>query len=88
MICRSDESALIEALATGHLAGAAIDVAREEPLPAGNRLWDAPNLLISPHSSTSQDRYFEMIFELFVDNLSRYVAGQPLRNLVDLTSGY
>jgi phosphoglycerate dehydrogenase-like enzyme len=83
-----DENALIEALASGHLAGAAIDVAREEPLPAGNRLWDAPNLLISPHSSTSQDRYFEMIFELFVDNMSRYVAGQPLRNLVDLTSGY
>jgi phosphoglycerate dehydrogenase-like enzyme len=83
-----DENALIEALASGHVAGAATDVAREEPLPAGNRLWDAPNLLISPHSSTSQDRYFEMIFELFVDNMSRYVGGQPLRNRVDLTSGY
>jgi len=83
-----DENALGDALRTGHLAGAATDVAREEPLPADNPLWEVPNLLISPHSSTSQDRYFEMIFELFVDNVSRYVSGQPLRNQVDLSSGY
>ena len=56
--------------------------------PADNPLWELPNLLMSPHSSTSQDRYFEMIFELFVDNLGRYVSGQPLRNQVDLSSGY
>jgi phosphoglycerate dehydrogenase-like enzyme len=83
-----DEPALIEALTSGRLAGAALDVAREEPLPPESPLWDVPNLLLSPHSSPSQDRYFEMVFELFVDNLGRYVSGQPLRNVVDLTSGY
>ena len=83
-----DEPALIEALEAGRLAGAALDVARDEPLPPGSSLWDVPNLLISPHSSPSQDRYFEMVFELFVDNLGRYVSGQPLRNVVDLKSGY
>ncbi len=83
-----DEEALGDALRSGHLAGAALDVAREEPLPADSPLWELPKLLLSPHSSTSQDRYFEMIFELFVDNLGRYVSGQPLRNLVDLSSGY
>ena len=83
-----DESALGAALRSGHLAGAALDVARAEPLPADSPLWEIPNLLLSPHSSTSQDRYFEMIFELFVDNLTRYISGQPLRNLVDLNSGY
>jgi phosphoglycerate dehydrogenase-like enzyme len=83
-----DEAALSEALADGRLAGAALDVAREEPLPPHNPLWDAPNLLLSPHSSPSQDRYFEMVYELFVDNLGRYVSGEPLRNVVDLESGY
>jgi phosphoglycerate dehydrogenase-like enzyme len=83
-----DEAALIDALTAGRLAGAALDVAHEEPLPPDSPLWDAANVLLSPHSSPSQDRYFEMVFELFVDNLGRYVSGQPLRNVVDLKSGY
>ncbi len=83
-----DETALLEALAGGRLAGAALDVARQEPLPPDSPLWDTPHLQLSPHSSASQDRYFEMCYELFVDNLGRYVGGQPLRNVVDLGAGY
>jgi phosphoglycerate dehydrogenase-like enzyme len=83
-----DEPALIEALERGHLRAAAIDVAREEPLPAESPLWTAPNLLFSPHSSPSQDRYFDMVFDLFLDNLARYVAGEELRNVIDLSAGY
>jgi len=83
-----DESALIDALYAGHLRAAAIDVAREEPLPPESALWDAPNLAISPHSSASADRYLERVGELFYDNLARFVSGRELRNVVDLTHGY
>jgi phosphoglycerate dehydrogenase-like enzyme len=83
-----DEAALIDALASGHLRAAAIDVAREEPLPADSPLFDAPNLAISPHSSASADRYLERVVDLFADNLCRYARGEPLRNVVDLSGGY
>jgi phosphoglycerate dehydrogenase-like enzyme len=83
-----DEPALIAALESGQLRAVATDVAREEPLPADNPLWDAPNLIVAPHSSASQDRYFDMVFDLFVDNLASYVAGEPLRNVIDLSKGY
>ena len=49
---------------------------------------DAPNLLFSPHSSASQDRYFDMVFDIFIENLGQYVAGEPLRNVIDLSKGY
>jgi phosphoglycerate dehydrogenase-like enzyme len=49
---------------------------------------DAPNLAISPHSSASADRYLERVVDLFADNLGRFVRGEPLRNVVDLTGGY
>ncbi len=83
-----DEAALMEALRTEHLRAAAIDVTRQEPLPTGSPLWDTPNLAISPHSSASSDRYLERVAELFYDNLTRYVAGQDLVNVVDLAGGY
>jgi phosphoglycerate dehydrogenase-like enzyme len=83
-----DEPALIAALESGHLRAAATDVARREPLPPDDPLWVAPHLMISPHSSASQDRYFDMVFDLFVDNLGRYVAGKALRNVIDLAAGY
>jgi phosphoglycerate dehydrogenase-like enzyme len=83
-----DEAALIDALARGHLRGAAIDVARVEPLPADDPLWDAPNLLISPHSSTSGEGYAERAFELFCTNFERLVRGEALVNVIDLTDGY
>jgi phosphoglycerate dehydrogenase-like enzyme len=77
-----DETALLNALRSGHLGGAVLDVTREEPLPADSPLWDAPNLRLSPHSSASLDHYLEAVFELFADNLGRYLRGEPLRNLV------
>jgi phosphoglycerate dehydrogenase-like enzyme len=81
------EPALIEALQTGHLAGAAIDVASVEPLPPESPLWAAPNLLISPHSATAPAKFWSNLHELFRDNVSRYLQGEPLRNEVDARVG-
>jgi phosphoglycerate dehydrogenase-like enzyme len=83
-----DEGALIDALERGHLRAAAIDVARAEPLPADDPLWSAPNLLVSPHSSTSGEGYAERAFDLFCRNFERFVRDEPLENVVDLTVGY
>jgi phosphoglycerate dehydrogenase-like enzyme len=83
-----DEAALIDALERGHLRAAAIDVARAEPLPPHDPLWSAPNLLISPHSSTSSEGYADRAFDLFCRNFARFVRGEPLENVVDLTHGY
>ncbi|HEY6623273.1 MAG TPA: D-2-hydroxyacid dehydrogenase [Acidimicrobiales bacterium] len=83
-----DEPALIAALESGHLRAAAIDVARHEPLPPEDPLWEAPNLSISPHSSTSMEGYMERTFDVFFDNLERYVHGRPLENVVDISGGY
>ena len=83
-----DEATLIDALASGHLRAAAIDVARAEPLPPTDPLWSAPNLLISPHSSTSSEGYAERAFELLHENLGRMLRGEPLVNEIDLTDGY
>jgi phosphoglycerate dehydrogenase-like enzyme len=79
-----DEAALVEALASGHLAAAALDVFEKEPLPADSPLWDVPNLYVSAHSSVSVDRYIDDVFDLFEENVARYVAGEPLRNVVDM----
>lgn len=83
-----DEPALIEALRSGHLSGAATDVARTEPLPADDPLWDAPNLLISPHNSARGEGYGRRAFALLLQNLQRYVTGRPLLNVVDLSTRY
>jgi phosphoglycerate dehydrogenase-like enzyme len=83
-----DEGALLDALRRGHLGAAVLDVTREEPLPADSPLWDAPNLLLSPHSSASLDRYVESLFDLFVENLGRYLRGEPLGNVVELPPGF
>jgi phosphoglycerate dehydrogenase-like enzyme len=83
-----DEPALIDALTSGQLRAAALDVASVEPLPASSPLWDAPNLYLSPHCSASPAALFVNLHELFRDNLARYLAGEPLRNEVDLARGY
>jgi phosphoglycerate dehydrogenase-like enzyme len=83
-----DEAALVDALARGHLRGAALDVASVEPLPPDRALWDAPNLYLSPHCSAAPAALFVSLHRLFRDNLERYLAGEPLRNEVDLTRGY
>jgi phosphoglycerate dehydrogenase-like enzyme len=79
-----DERALADALRSGQLGAAALDVFDAEPLPPDSPLWDAPNLYASAHSSVSVDRYIDDVFDLFEENLQRYVAGRPLRNAVDM----
>lgn len=84
-----DEPALIAALQSGHLAGAALDVTAVEPLPADSPLWQMENVIISPHTSgRSPEANADRRTAIFCDNLRRYLAGQPLVNLVDLQAGY
>jgi phosphoglycerate dehydrogenase-like enzyme len=83
-----DEAALVEALRTGRIAGAALDVFEREPLPADSPLWSAENLLITPHTAGLTDKLWHRHYELFSDNLRRYVARQPLCFVVDKQKGY
>ncbi|GAB2571389.1 D-2-hydroxyacid dehydrogenase [Microlunatus antarcticus] len=83
-----DEAALIEALTSGHLGGAALDVFEVEPLPASSPLWDLPNVIVSPHSASTLVSENAALVDLFVDNLRRYLDGRPLRNTYDATKGY
>jgi phosphoglycerate dehydrogenase-like enzyme len=83
-----DESALIDALGSGHLAGAALDVFQTEPLPADSPLWHLPNVFISPHCADNTPQSLERAMEIFLDNLDRFRHGAPLRNVVDRTLGY
>lgn len=83
-----DEQALSAALSEGRLAGAALDVFREEPLPETSPLWDTPGLIVSPHMSGDFHGYQRVVVDLFVDNLQRFRAGQDLRNLVDKKAGF
>ncbi len=78
-----DETALVAALESGQVGAAVLDVTREEPLPADSPLWDAPNMYLSPHCSTAREGYNEALMELFCDNLGRFLADEPLRNVVD-----
>jgi phosphoglycerate dehydrogenase-like enzyme len=81
-----DLDALGAALATERLAGAALDVFPTEPLPADHPIWVAPNAVITPHISGVNRP--EDVTGVFLDNLTRYLAGEPLKNVVDLARGY
>jgi phosphoglycerate dehydrogenase-like enzyme len=83
-----DEAALVEALGQGRLAGAALDVFEEEPLPASSSLWTLPNVIVSPHICGDFDGWERATVGVFVDNLGRFVRGEPLRNLVDTDVGF
>jgi phosphoglycerate dehydrogenase-like enzyme len=83
-----DEAALIRALREGWIAGAGLDVFEEEPLPSDNPLYDLENMILSPHVSGFTLRYDERASDLFAENLRRYLAGEPLLNLVDKARGY
>lgn len=83
-----DERALVQALKEGWIAGAALDVFEREPLPAESELWEMENVIVTPHISGGTPRYMRLAVELFCDNLRRYLAGQPLRNVVDVKRGY
>jgi phosphoglycerate dehydrogenase-like enzyme len=83
-----DEPALIEALQAGTIAGAALDVTADEPLPAASPLWDMPNVIVTPHISGLGPRYWERALELFGRNLRHVLAGETLENVVDKRAGY
>jgi phosphoglycerate dehydrogenase-like enzyme len=83
-----DEAALVDALAGGHLGGAALDVVEHEPLAPDSSLWSLPNVLLSPHRMSIVEAENSLIVELFVDNLRRYLDGGPLRNVFDPVRGY
>lgn len=83
-----NHAALLKALQSGKLAGAALDVFPEEPLPPSSPLWNIPTVVISPHISGSSPHYTERAMRLFAENLLRYVSGLTLYNLVDRRRGY
>ncbi|MCU0475081.1 MAG: D-2-hydroxyacid dehydrogenase [Anaerolineae bacterium] len=83
-----DEVALIHMLQTGGIAGAALDVFSEEPLPNTSPLWALPNVIVSPHISGDLPDYFERAGRVFAENLRRYVEKRPLINLLDRAKGY
>lgn len=80
-----DEPALLDALRGGRIAGAVLDVFVDEPLPADSPWWDAPNVIVTPHASGVTLRDFDA---LVVENVRRYLAGEPLLNRVDPERGY
>lgn len=83
-----NEDALADALRDGRLTGAGLDVCQTEPLPPESPLWEVPNLIITPHSAGFSPQRNRRLDEFFCENLSRYLAGQPLRNVVDRQKGY
>jgi phosphoglycerate dehydrogenase-like enzyme len=80
-----DEAALVAALQAGTLGGAALDVFEREPLPAESPLWDLPNVIVSPHAAGGRPIGAR---DLVMSNLQRFVAGEPLLNVVDRERGY
>lgn len=83
-----EEDALIESLRAGRIAGAALDVFREEPLPASSPLWEMPQVILTPHVSGLGPRYWERAMDLFARNLQAWRADEPLINVVDKRAGY
>ena len=83
-----DESALVDALKSGALGGAALDVTEIEPLPPDSKLWKAPNLFITPHTSAISERLWQRETDLFLKLLDQWFSGKELSNRVDLSRGY
>src|SRR6202165_4565598 len=83
-----DEAALVQALESGALGGAALDVAQTEPLPAESPLWKAPNLFITPHTSGVSDRLWDRQAAILIELLERWFDGREMFNRVDFARGY
>ena len=83
-----DEAALIEALRTGTIAGAALDVFEEEPLPKDSPLWDMEQVIVCPHISGDVEGWERDFADVFYDNVGRWIRGEPLRNVVDKRLGF
>lgn len=85
----TDQDALIDALKTGKIAAAGLDVMTPEPLPADNPLWDMDNVILTPHMAGLTDRYFERVLEILLENLKSYInTGMPSKNVVDYDLQY
>ncbi len=83
-----DETALIKALQSGAIRGAALDVVQREPLPAPHPLYTLPNVVLSPHTADHVEGFLIPAVECFVENFERYRKGEPLENVVDKHAGY
>ena len=85
-----DEAALVSALQQHQIAGAALDVYEEEPLPPDHSLWDMRNVLLSPHCTdrTDDPDWLDLAMKVFVENFGHYLKGEPLINMVDKKAGY
>ena len=83
-----DETALVHALRKQWIAGAALDVFEEEPLPADSPLWALPNAMVTPHVAGEPADYARRVADVFVDNVLRQRRGEPFRNVVDFDRGY
>lgn len=83
-----DEAALINALKTGEIAGAGLDVFHEEPLPAASPLWQMDNVIITPHMAGKSPHYMTRAMEIFCDNLLAYRRGETFPNMIDLKMKY
>ena len=83
-----DEGALIDGLRSGHIAGAALDVAAEEPPPPDSPLWDMDNLILSPHVSASSPEMVEGRKRVFKENVRRFLAGEPFLYTCDKRAGF
>jgi phosphoglycerate dehydrogenase-like enzyme len=75
--------ALVDALNSGRIAGAALDVYETEPLPAGHPLWQMENVIMTPHVAADNPHVPQRRIDTLRDNLRRYLAGEPVRNIVD-----
>jgi phosphoglycerate dehydrogenase-like enzyme len=82
------ERLLVQALKENWIAGAALDAFSRQPLPEDSELWDLPNVIISPRIGGLTEQKWEPLLSIFIDNLKRFVAGEPLRNVVDKELGY
>ncbi len=83
-----DQAALLAALRAGRIGGAALDVFDPEPLPGDHELWSLPNVIITPHASSSSPRVRERSIALIAENMRRFKKGEPLLNRVDYARGY
>jgi phosphoglycerate dehydrogenase-like enzyme len=83
-----DEAALIRALQSGAIRGAALDVFDTEPLPPEHPFWGMPNVFLSPHTADRVEGFLVPAFDCFLENLNRFVAGSTLINIVDKQAGY
>ena len=83
-----EEKPLIQALKEHWIAGAALDAFPRQPLPTDSELWNLPNVIISPRIGGLTEEKCPLLLPIFIDNLKRFLEGEPLRNMVNKDLGY